>query len=596
MSQKGTDLWNKALKSFRADPRGRTHWLVTNTLFDNILKTNLKDSLILKYNPEEWLKFLFDIYHNLRIPYWQEFYDRMIRKLEDGFFGIFNLPISIPLETPIYIRIISLLIRILIDRIGLTEYKRLESIPGHLYAEMELTQTFTITPFGHVENYFTFLDKITNNASKEIIEFFKEARGDSPKYNETIMRERLLPIPMYEFAGYEAFQNAMQKKFSGSLSRQDGFSDGQVPTIDGGFEPIIYHEPAVFNFINDALFKRKVLSHIIKFLTDIHADLSNINDSLEFKGICEFFHHFLQHIMLQPNELITGDCHPLFKEIIKFDLSVDILDKLTYRPGEDTVLADPFSVDELFRHSLDLFDKPLIHSSTGKVIFSIFWLFDSLIYKITWALSNNAIGGIRGIRAENYFAYICADYVKDLKNAPFTGPFKIILTNKNPNLRGPTYFKVEKNAAEFKYPVYELFLSEKDIGIARFRYIEYDVAFVFYDTLFLIELKDNLYWDIRDIPVGILLWAENVNEKLKKNSEILNLPVVKNKLGQKGILYTNINSITITQSPINSKIIKFPYDLFNLLENIHVKNVEGEKYTSILLEYHFPPDPWKLRG
>ncbi|GAH58390.1 unnamed protein product, partial [marine sediment metagenome] len=52
----------------------------------------------------------------------------------------------------------------------------------------------------------------------------------------------------------------------------------------------------------------------------------------------------------------------------------------------------------------------------------------------------------------------------------------------------------------------------------RLSFIEFDIAFLFHDTLFIVDSKDNLFWDVKDLPAAIVLWGKKMNEKLKKIS------------------------------------------------------------------------------
>ena len=93
----------EAINQFRENPRKSWIWLYLNPLIDDILKTKLKDSLVLKYRPEAWLQVLYKAYFLLKSHYWYNIYQDFISDPE-GFPSLMNsLFRFVKFEVPLYI-------------------------------------------------------------------------------------------------------------------------------------------------------------------------------------------------------------------------------------------------------------------------------------------------------------------------------------------------------------------------------------------------------------------------------------------------------------------------------------------------------------
>ncbi len=170
------DLKEKAIRAIRKDPRGYKHWKRTNKFIDNIIKETLKNSPILSFNPEAWLSPLFHSYFNLRSHYWGAFFESALRKTEKR--HLFNLFGLIDLKIPLYIRIISILIRICVDRIIDETYTSLPKLPSHYYYH---PQYFGIAHAGYMMNIENYLNEISNELFTKLHNFFMECRGEPPE-------------------------------------------------------------------------------------------------------------------------------------------------------------------------------------------------------------------------------------------------------------------------------------------------------------------------------------------------------------------------------------------------------------------------------
>ena len=306
----------------------------------------------------------------------------------------------INLDAPLYIRIISLLLRIIIDRYGIAKYDNLPPLPINLYKEPEFHM---VGPVNHTIH--RYIDKITNNASLEIKEFFIEAIGLDTKgpIKPCLNQNILLPIPFFLISDYLDYGAKIRKKFSKTLSTKDYIDHTPIRVRDNdgrelSSNMILYSQGSV-DYISKYNFSKLIVA-IAEFIKKIYLKLSISNTQREeVQNICDFFFHFFQPGRYGPTKPIKIINTILETELLLKDIDEEILHKFTYNPREtEKSLAEPFQVKELFSFSLDLFNKPFLRDPYGAVILSTLWLFDSLFSKLTWFLREKIIGSKRGIK------------------------------------------------------------------------------------------------------------------------------------------------------------------------------------------------------
>lgn len=248
--KKKKDTRTFAIDLFREKPRGPMHWLNTNILIDEIIRDNLPDALIIKYRPEDWISQLYQIYFILRSHYWFNFYFNIIRQEENTNESLMkNLLRMVKIETPLYIRIIAFFLRIIIDRVGKPEYDNLPYIPPLFKLELEYQE---IVPFDYPGYIFKYVDKITNNVSKEINKFFVDARGSYNKdIKEAIFHDLYLPIPYYEIPKLQNLTRELRLKY-------------------------IREPPKLDNSLNDESFIGKIIKESESSLEDESKELKNL--------------------------------------------------------------------------------------------------------------------------------------------------------------------------------------------------------------------------------------------------------------------------------------------------------------------------------
>ena len=147
---------DKLIERLKKYARKRKGWDVLNKAADKILKKNLLNSEFLKFYPASWLPELFRAYLILRMNYWTTF--RM--RLQQNSKGL--MPFFLSIKNPIYLRIVSLLLRITADRIGIEDYDKLDQIP--IYRKYHVP---THCPYDMLPNFlenivFEYIDFITN--------------------------------------------------------------------------------------------------------------------------------------------------------------------------------------------------------------------------------------------------------------------------------------------------------------------------------------------------------------------------------------------------------------------------------------------------
>jgi hypothetical protein len=152
----------------------------------------------------------------------------------------------------------------------------------------------------------------------------------------------------------------------------------------------------------------------------------------------------------------------------------------------------------------------------GIVYYSPLWLFYSLMSKFTFMLRDYIRGMKRGIMTENYYAYLVEqDITRSYPNAKLKGPYKLILKNNNTSSRthgNNIYQQVKKMLSKIKFECLEY---ELPLNVMRKKdFVEIDFIMLINDTLLVIEVKDDIFWDISDLPYILIRWGHNLNEKL----------------------------------------------------------------------------------
>lgn len=580
----------KAIAKIRRDPRGRTHWISTNAIIDEILKKKLKNAPVLKYNSEAWIRPLYTSYFILRSDYWRIIYDTLIKESNRSFDWLLN---RITLETPTYLRIISLLLRITFDRLGISEYDNLPKLPINYAMQPEFGSS-PFFSFGTEQGIFKYIDEITNNASREICNFFFEARDNKKERGESISGNVLFPIPFYELPEYIEFIKKSKEKFSQSLTKKEREQKMPAKDQDGKQINLYSYTPPVASAIADPVFKKRFLPYLVEYIRKIYGRLASEDERLGVFEICNFFYYFFKNAPFNPNTPQYQYEITLETLLLLEGISEDLLHRFLYDiESEDVSLANPLkSGVPLFYHSLDLFEKPFIKDRFGRVFYSLFWLFDALLYKLTKLLRQYNLGLRRGQRAENYISYLIEQFITEhYPKSPFIGPFKIIL--KNANKTSKRYRILKDSLKEYKFPVREILIPDQIYTIRSF--IEVDAAFIFHNTLFLIEVKDDLFWNTRDLSDIIILWGRKINQIAKRIQKIFESYNVKSYLNNNGINYDKVCSYVISQNNINHPEFQHIADLYQELSqlNHNITTGKDERIISFIFP-SYPPYPWKI--
>lgn len=584
-------MWNNALVQIRSSPRGSEHWEYTNALIDDILKEKLKNSLILKYQPIGWLEPLYFSHFVLKSHYWFNVYNRFIAK-DDVQCAFSNLT-AIPLHTPLYIRIISLCLRIIIDRLGVSKYDKLPPIPPGLYIQPNYTLSSMVDSEGGI---FEYIDRITDNATVEIKRFFDEVRNDRNDIDSNLSQNFLLPMPLYELPEYIALIQNCRDKFSKSLTFEDKITEYPVMTQNGEEVTFCEEYPAAIQFLRADQFKTQFLPELVNFVKKMYMRLASSKEKDQVQKLCEFYYFFFRNVPLQSLEHVYQKNFKIETFLSYEGISESMLYEHTYRAGENNYsLADPFKKElGLFEHSLDLFDKPFLQDRFGNIHFSILWLFDALISELTWLLRNYYISLKRSIRTENYISLLMHTNVnKFYPEAPKKGPFKLMLKNVNPRSKNPNYSLIVTNLSEYKFESYEVVVPLELMPNNHF--VEFDVLFIFHDTLIVVEVKDDLFWDIRDLPEPIILYLRKQNDKLTNKIKYLNNPQIKELLKEKGILYKVVKPIVISQKNVDHPEIFGITGFFDMIHQIDYTARTGKTDEIISFKFlNYPKYPWKI--
>lgn len=164
---------------------------------------------------------------------------------------------------------------------------------------------------------------------------------------------------------------------------------------------------------------------------------------------------------------------------------------------------------------------------------------------------------------------------------------------KNANKTSKRYRILKENLKEYKFPVREILIPDQIYKIQSF--IEVDAAFIFHNTLFLIEVKDDLFWDNRDLSDIIILWGRKIKQKAKIIQEIFESNNVKSYLNNNGINYDRVRSYVISQNNIDHPEFQHITDLYQELSQLNHNITTGkeEKIISFIFP-SYPPYPWKI--
>ncbi len=588
-------LWAKALEAYRRDPRGGSHQKKTFALLDVILKEKLVDAPILKYSPGAWADVLFRCYFSLRSHYWENLYRDMIQDPEERGF-IDALFRWMPLKGSFYIRIVALLIRIIADRILDDRYDSLPALPGSLYF-----QPFFLTPgsMGSVtEDTFRFIDKITNGASSRTWQFFEEAIGTETSPKRSLAPLVLLPIPLIEFRRYGEFARNIREDLSKIFAGDDTETETNVKTTNGGLIPMTFITPAFLNAVRNSRFASDFLTRLATFLCDMYSAFVPEDRQQKAKNFLCLIKCILETYSGTTGEPVLSSHDILTKQLKNYSLDPTVLDEFIYpKANSSDTLVDPLNSPQLFQHSLELFRTPFISKGQGSIYFSTFWIFDAFVSRITAWLRDRAIPGKkRGSRAENYIAYMIDKEIStSFPDVPYSKPFKLIILNKdNPiNPKGGHLKDLERIKQDCELPIIEIKVKPSQIGLKQFEYRELDFAFIFYDILLIVEVKDNLFWDLDDLPPSIYLWQQNELKKLQEKVKLLELPKIRTELAQHNIHYNAVRAKLVTQDHL---ITRDRTDYLNLVQelfDIRDQRTAGGLRTVILGKVTWLPFPIK---
>ncbi len=398
---------------------------------------------------------------------------------------------------------------------------------------------------------------------------------------ESLDYSLLIPIPISFIGDYQDFLKNLNKKYSEFYSSEDKLQhQGNLTIVT----------PAYIEFLTDPKFGLEILKDIIKFLKTILEKYDKYEDCREiihqFYPMCDFFEYVFQRIPSQNQRFSAYFTEILENDLIYSNQNPDILQKLTYNfRNRESSLADPFSCKNIFKYSLDIFDRPFIKLPNNIYIISIYWLFDSLVNLFSKNLRQFPISIFRGFHAENYISYLI-DQDKDNSIVAYEAPFKLIIRNPKMQEENHGYLQLKKNLEKFKYPWYEIEIKE-EIVENQFNFIEIDCAIISSGKLLIIEIKDDLFWDIRDLPYFYLIWYKNLKEKLQRVKEILIKEKVKKELQKINILYESVKILVVTQPHINHPNYINIYYLYN-----EIIALLGDKKMLILSNYQFPKYPF----
>jgi len=304
--KKKSHLYMLAVDNFRKHPLSNDHWETTNAAIDEILKKCLKNSPVLKYRPVNWIEPLFHSSFVLKYPYWKRVYEDCVVSNPEIFLSSFLF--SVPYDTPLYLRIVSLLLRIQFDRLGLPRYDKLPQLPSKLATRPMGTLTLQGIPR---QGIFPFIDMITNNATLEIKQFFDEIRDEPLDIKDGLSEFILFPTPLYEIKNYIDFLNSMANGFGKKYT----FKAKETPinARDQYQNPINLVEcmPEEIVFLRSPQFKKQFIPSVIEFLQAIYSKLGSQNKIHEVKKMCEHYLLFFKNITLNAIEPIQSDrIHP----------------------------------------------------------------------------------------------------------------------------------------------------------------------------------------------------------------------------------------------------------------------------------------------
>jgi hypothetical protein len=565
------DIYADEIRKFRKYPRKPWIWRHLNYIIDKILKEKLKDAPILQYVPEPWLNPLFSTYFSLKSHYWFNIYEDFVDQSRNA---LLNLSRFIDIHIPLYIRIISLLIWIIIDRMGVPQYMRLPGLPAGLYTEPKMRIRLELPFYTGYKYIFQYIDNITNNASLEIKNFFIEAMGSDLKKGKSLglSQDVLFPIPFYRFHEYVEFCHEKRKEFSPSLYTEDHATSGQFRDANGNLTDVHYeiYYPGFGSFLHKRDFPKFLVS-MAAFMQDIVGEISSQSQKAQIDELTELYTYFFKRKLNDPSELIIENYEILGTKLIMEDISEKLFENLTYHPESEKInLANPLSATNLFFHSLDLFDRPFMKDRYGIVYYSPLWLFYSLMSKFTFMLRDYIRGMKRGIMTENYYAYLVEqDITRSYPNAKLKGPYKLILKNNNTSSRthgNNIYQQVKKMLSKIKFECLEY---ELPLNVMRKKdFVEIDFIMLINDTLLVIEVKDDIFWDIRDLPYILIRWGHNLNEKLNHELHYFEIQEVKEALKKDGIEYNEIKAAVLTQKNLYHPEFTSFHDLQNIITRI----------------------------
>jgi len=220
------------------------------------------------------------------------------------------------------------------------------------------------------------------------------------------------------------------------------------------------------------------------------------------------------------------------------------------------------------------------------VRFSLPLLYEALVYQYTQLLQDELHGHRRAFRAENYIDYLLTQFIQDHFPSEKAKVFKLVILNKDPQHRGRAWANLQQYLPEFRYDRQQIQLSEDQLG-TRFTFLEFDLLFLFKGNLVVVDVKDDLFWEAKDLPAPVILWGRHQQAKISNQVVYLQNPFVQAALAKEGIQYSRTESLVVAQGHINCGDFRYIGDLFDALQKLHW----GEEFGASINAPRFSPYP-----
>lgn len=370
------------------------------------------------------------------------------------------------------------------------------------------------------------------------------------------------------------------------------------PALVEGFDPLYPGKPCHVTeaghvrYLQADAFGTDVLAKLLDALKALFAAHASANQVANFSSVLTIAAAFLSRV--KPREVggVTLAKKDIDELLARIGLENQDIKSFVHNAGSQKDLSKPWDYEGTFwfDQSLSTGNRLVLKDRRGAYHATFYWIFDAVVTRLMNGLRSTAIGRERSFKAENYVGFLIQQYY--MRRFPARPPlrlFKVYI--EDPEWRSPKQGDMERNLLAFKHEIIKISCRPSYFQRDQHTFEEFDLAFVHDGVLIVVEVKDDLFWHLTDVPQLVEAWGRKEKAKLAKKTRRLEDPKVKQGLQQRGISWNRIVPVMVTQGHLVSENVGYISDVYEAIERIghddmatFVFHGEGGK--------EFPPYPW----